>query len=408
MFSFLSGALVLPQMDCWITSTNERSHRLIRDNLHQSPMYAGVITGVGARYCPSIEDKIVRFPERESHQVFLEPQGLGSHLIYPNGIPTSLPLAVQISLVRSLPGCEHALIVRPGYAIEYDMSDPLDLTPDLQSKHLAGVFLAGQINGSSGYEEAAAQGLLAGINAVRFSMGLGHFVLDRSQAYIGVLIDDLVTRGTAEPYRMFTSRAEYRLTLREDNADLRLTSLGREIGLADDRRWAVFTAKRRAIEAAREMLAAVRINPTAAVNERLAKIGGAPLRRSQNALELLRRPEFGLSALAKLEPSLAWLADLPPEAADQVMIQARYAGYEEREREQVARFRARESVAIPPGMDFRGLPGLSREVQEKLMRVRPASLGQAGRLSGVTPAAVNVLSLHLMRLARQPDDPDGA
>jgi tRNA uridine 5-carboxymethylaminomethyl modification enzyme len=401
MFSFLSRVPALPQVGCWVTRTSERSHQLIRDNLHQAPMYAGIITGVGARYCPSIEDKVVRFPERASHQVFLEPQGLASHLIYPNGIPTSLPLEVQIPLVRSLPGCERALIVRPGYAIEYDMSDPLDLTPDLQSKHLAGVFLAGQINGTSGYEEAGAQGLMAGINAARSSLGLGPFVLDRSRAYIGVLIDDLVTRGTAEPYRMFTSRAEYRLTLREDNADLRLTELGRELGLVDEARWAVFTAKREAIAAARELLGAVRINPTPSMNERLGELGSAPLRRPQSAEELLRRPELSLAQVAGLDPALAALTELAPDAAEQVVIQARYAGYEEREREQVARFRAREGVAIPPEMDFRGLPGLSREVQEKLARVRPASLGQAGRISGVTPAAVNVLSLHLMRLSRQ-------
>ena len=401
MFSFMNKTPEQTQAGCWVTRTNEHSHQLIRDNLHQAPMYAGVITGVGARYCPSIEDKVVRFPERTSHQVFLEPQGLHSNLIYPNGIPTSLPLEVQIPLVRSLPGCERAHIVRPGYAIEYDMSDPLDLAPDLQSKHLAGVFLAGQINGTSGYEEAAAQGLMAGINAARASLGLEPFLLDRSHAYIGVLIDDLVTRGTAEPYRMFTSRAEYRLTLREDNADLRLTPLGREIGLVDDERWTVFTAKRAAIEEAWALLAAVRINPTQAVNDHLAALTSAPLRRPLSAGELLRRPELGLARLAELDPGLEALLELSPEAAEQVVTRARYLGYEDREREQVARFRAREGVAIPPEMDFRGLPGLSREVQEKLARVRPASLGQAGRISGVTPAAVNVLSLHLMRLARQ-------
>ncbi len=400
MFSFLSQAPLLPQVGCWVTRTNERTHQLVRDNLDRAPMYAGVITGTGARYCPSLEDKVVRFPERQSHQVFLEPQGLNNPLIYPNGIPTSLPWDVQVPLVRSLPGCERAHIVRPGYAIEYDMSDPLDLYPDLQSKRLAGLFMAGQINGTSGYEEAAAQGLMAGINAARFSQGQEPLALDRAQAYIGVLIDDLVTRGTNEPYRMFTSRAEYRLSLREDNADLRLTPLGRELGLVDDERWRVFTAKRQALEDARALLQGVRLFPTPAQNQRLAEMGSAPLKSPATAWDILRRPDLGLSDVLGLDPALEPLAALPAPVAEQLQIQARYAGYEERERQTVTRFREREGISIPPGLDFTGLPGLSREVQEKLSRVRPANLGQAGRISGITPAALAALSLHLARLER--------
>ncbi|MBI4798156.1 MAG: tRNA uridine-5-carboxymethylaminomethyl(34) synthesis enzyme MnmG, partial [Desulfarculus sp.] len=305
LFSFLSqGPPPLRQVGCWVTRTTEATHRVIRENLGHSPLYAGVITGVGARYCPSIEDKVVRFAQRESHQIFLEPQGLSSNLIYPNGVSTSLPLPVQVAMVRGLPGCARAHIARPGYAIEYDMSDPRDLAPDLQSKHLAGLFLAGQINGTSGYEEAAAQGLLAGINAARQAVGQGPFILDRSKAYLGVLVDDLVTRGTREPYRMFTSRAEYLLSLREDNADLRLTPLGRELGLVDDRRWAVFTAKRQAIEEAWGRLEAVQVRPTAASNERLAAMGSAPLKRPLAAAEVLRRPELSLSQVAALDPAL--------------------------------------------------------------------------------------------------------
>lgn len=402
LFSFLSDAPSLPQVGCWITRTTARSHAVIRANLDQAPMYAGVITGVGARYCPSIEDKVVRFPERESHQVFLEPQGLNNQLIYPNGIPTSLPLAAQVELVRSLPGCQRAHLVRPGYAIEYDMSDPQDLTPDLQSKRLAGLYLAGQVNGTSGYEEAAAQGLMAGINAALASQGREPLILDRGRAYIGVLIDDLVTKGTAEPYRMFTSRAEFRLTLREDNADLRLTPIGRELGLVDDQRWRVFCAKRAAMDRAWERLEGVRLNPTPGLNQRLVELGLAPLRGPQRASELLRRPGLDLKALVGLDPALEGLDRLPAAVVEQLEIRARYAGYEQREREQVARFRTLEATRIPPEFSFSGLPGLSREVQEKLNRVRPTSLGQAGRISGVTPAALMVLSLHLARQGRPP------
>jgi len=400
-FSFMSeGPPPLGQICCWLTRTTEATHDIIRANLDQAPMYAGRITGTGARYCPSIEDKVVRFADKESHQIFLEPQGLDNGLIYPNGIPTSLPLSVQERMVKSLPGCENAFIARPGYAIEYDMSDPQDLLPDLMSRKLEGLFLAGQINGTSGYEEAACQGLLAAIGAVRWARGEAPFILDRSQAYIGVLIDDLVTKGTAEPYRMFTSRAEYRLSLREDNADLRLTPLGRELGLVDDRRWESFSAKRRAIDEAWRLLNETSLNPTVAMNQRLAEIGSAPLKRPLTAAEVLRRPGLKLEQVAGLHDSLAPLGELPRQAAEQLEIRAHYAGYEEREHEQVARFRHREQVRIPADMDYQAMAGLSREVKEKLSRLRPVNLGQAGRISGVTPAALAVLSLHLHRLAR--------
>ncbi len=400
MFSFLSRGPVLEQRCCWITHTTPETHRIIRANLDRAPMYAGVITATGARYCPSIEDKVVRFPQKDSHQVFLEPQGLDSGLVYPNGIPTSLPLEVQVEMVHTLPGCEQAHIVRPGYAIEYDMSDPLDLTPYLMSKLVPGLFMAGQINGTSGYEEAACQGLMAGVGAVFWLRGEEPPVLDRARAYIGVLIDDLVTRGTREPYRMFTSRAEYRLSLREDNADLRLTPLGRRWGLVDDRRWQVFQAKRAAIERAWRLLGEVRIRPQAGVNDRLRELGTAPLRQALSARELLRRPGLGLKDLIPLHPALGELEDLAPEAAEQVEIRAHYQGYEERERRQVERFRRQESVIIPPELDYDQIPGLSREVREKLARVRPRNLGQAGRISGVTPAALAILSLYLHRRAK--------
>ncbi|MCF8041882.1 MAG: tRNA uridine-5-carboxymethylaminomethyl(34) synthesis enzyme MnmG [Desulfarculaceae bacterium] len=404
MFSFLNTAPVLPQRVCWLSHTTEATHELIRANLDQAPMYAGVITGVGARYCPSLEDKVVRFPDKDSHQVFLEPQGLDSPLIYPNGIPTSLPAEVQHLMVRTLPGCGRAVIVRPGYAIEYDYSDPRDLTPWLESKHLAGLYMAGQINGTSGYEEAGAQGLWAGINAARGAQAREPVILNRSQAYLGVLIDDLVTKGTLEPYRMFTSRAEFRLTLREDNADLRLTPLGRELGLVDDHRWAAFTAKRAQVERALELLEAVRLNPTAEVNGRLAELGSAPLRRPHAAHEILRRPGMDLAQVATLHPALAELAALEPAATEQVQIKAAYAGYEKREREQVERFRAKESLALPPDLDYQLIEGLSHEVKEKLSRVRPASLGQAARISGITPAALAVLQLTLHRRAMAAPD----
>jgi tRNA uridine 5-carboxymethylaminomethyl modification enzyme len=402
MFSFMSqGAPRLPQRCCWITRSNPETHRIIRDNLHLAPLYAGAITGTGARYCPSMEDKVVRFPDRDSHQIFLEPQGLENGLVYPNGISTSLPLEVQIPMIRSLPGCEKALIVRPAYAIEYQMSDPMDLWPHLESRKMPGLYMAGQINGTSGYEEAAAQGLMAGINAARSVRGEGPFVLDRSQAYIGVLIDDLITKGTKEPYRMFTSRAEYRLTLREDNADLRLTPLGRELGLVDDERWESFCEKRAALDKAWQRLDEVQLVPNPLTNDRLARFGSAPLKHPVSAAKLLRRPELGLDQVLTLHDSLAGLDKLPWQVGEQLEIRARYEGYEEREREAVAQFKEKESIALPPDLDYTDMPGLSREVQEKLNRIKPLNLGQAGRISGVTPAALGVLSLYVYKMARR-------
>ena len=303
--------------------------------------------------------------------------------------------------MRTLPGCERAFIVRPGYAIEYDMADPMDLWPRLESRIVPGLYLAGQINGTSGYEEAAAQGLMAGINAARACAGREPFILDRSQAYIGVLIDDLVTKGTMEPYRMFTSRAEYRLSLREDNADLRLTPMGRDLGLVDDERWQRFSRKRDAVEKGWQRLEDVRINPSVEVNELLAGMNSAPLKRPLSASEVLRRPELDLKQVTSLHEELGGLGDLEPEVVEQLEIRARYVGYTEREREQVAKFKEREAITLPPDLDYTDMPGLSREVQEKLNRIKPLNLGQAGRISGVTPAALNVLSLHLYKLERQ-------
>ena len=399
MFSFLNNGPVLPQVSCRVSRTGAATHAIIRENLSLAPMYAGVITGVGARYCPSIEDKVVRFPDKEGHQIFLEPQGLENPLVYPNGISTGLPLEVQIPMIRTLEGCSRAEIVHPGYAIEYDYSDPLDLTPALMSKKMPGLFMAGQINGTSGYEEAAAQGLMAGVNAVRWVRGDAPFILDRSTAYIGVLIDDLVTKGTGEPYRMFTSRAEYRLTLREDNADLRLSPLGREIGLVDDGRWQVFSSKKAALDRAWQHLENVRLNPNGEVNQRITGLGQSPLAKPQSAAELLRRPGLGLAQLIRLDERLEALGELDQAVAEQMEIRARYQGYEERERKQVERFREQEAMALPPDFRYRGIPGLSVEVQEKLERIKPLNLGQAGRISGVTPAALAVLSLKLHQLA---------
>jgi tRNA uridine 5-carboxymethylaminomethyl modification enzyme len=396
VFSFLGDAAEHPrQVACHITHTNERTHEIIRAGLDRSPMYTGVIEGVGPRYCPSVEDKVVGFAHKSSHQVFVEPEGLDTCEVYPNGISTSLPFDVQWELVRSIRGFERAVLVRPGYAIEYDYFDPRDLHPSLETKAIAGLYFAGQINGTTGYEEAAAQGLIAGVNAARRVREREPWWPRRDQAYIGVLIDDLTTRGTSEPYRMFTSRAEYRLLLREDNADLRLTPIGRELGLVDDARWARFEAKRAAIEAESARLARARVRPAAVPPALAAEVLGAPLVREGSAAELLARPGVGYQALMRLPGAGPGLSDA--QAAEQVEIQAKYAGYIERARGEIEAQRRHEETRLPEKFDYAEVRGLSAEVRQKLAAHRPATLGQAARLPGVTPAAVSLLLIHLKR-----------
>ena len=397
VFSFLGDAAEHPrQVACHITRTNERTHDIIRAGLDRSPMYSGVIEGVGPRYCPSIEDKIVRFAERDSHQIFVEPEGLESNEVYPNGISTSLPFDVQLELVRSIRGFEQAHITRPGYAIEYDFFDPRDLRYSLETKVIEGLFFAGQINGTTGYEEAAAQGLLAGLNAARKARGLEPWWPRRDQAYLGVLIDDLISRGTSEPYRMFTSRAEHRLLLREDNADLRLTPIGRELGLVDDARWRAFEAKREAIEREQQRLKALLVRPGSAEARAVERAFDTPVSREVRVDELLRRPGVDYASLMAIEGLGPAVAD--PRVAEQVEVQARYAGYIERQQEEIARQRRHEERPLPEDMDYDGVRGLSAEVREKLKRHRPATLGQAARIPGVTPAAISLLLVHLKKV----------
>ncbi|MGB7484076.1 MAG: tRNA uridine-5-carboxymethylaminomethyl(34) synthesis enzyme MnmG [Castellaniella sp.] len=407
VFSFLGRADMHPeQVPCWITHTNERSHEIVRSGLDRSPMYSdqGVIEGVGPRYCPSIEDKIHRFADKTSHQVFLEPEGASSREIYPNGISTSLPFDIQFALVRSLPGLENARIMRPGYAIEYDYFDPRHLHAWLETRSIRGLFFAGQINGTTGYEEAAAQGLLAGANAALHAMGREPWTLDRSQAYLGVLVDDLVTKGVTEPYRMFTSRAEYRLSLREDNADLRLTEIGRALGLVDDARWDAFSRKRDAVAAEIQRLGETRVNPAvldAHARERLALQRPD---RHPSLLDLLRRPDVEYDALMALQDTQGVLLAGPglddPVQAEQVGIQVKYAGYVDRQRDEIERQKAQADQEIPDDFDYAGVAGLSNEVRQRLEASRPLTIGQAARISGITPAAVSLLLVHLKRHAR--------
>jgi tRNA uridine 5-carboxymethylaminomethyl modification enzyme len=396
VFSYLgSAADHPPQVSCHITHTNERTHEIIRSGLSRSPLYTGVIAGIGPRYCPSIEDKVVRFAEKASHQIFVEPEGLHTHEVYPNGISTSLPFDIQQALVRSITGFEQAHITRPGYAIEYDFFDPRDLQSSLETRAIQGLFFAGQVNGTTGYEEAAAQGLLAGLNAARRVQGQEPWLPRRDEAYLGVLVDDLITRGTNEPYRMFTSRAEYRLLLREDNADLRLTETGRRLGLVGDLQWRHFEEKREAIERERQRLRDTWVRPERVDPALAERVLGEPLRRETRAAELLARPNVsyaGVVALAGAAP-----APLPAEVTEQLEIQARYQGYIERQRDEIERQRAQDTRALPADFDFDQVRGLSTEVREKLNRVRPGTLGQAARIPGVTPAAVSLLLIHLKR-----------
>ena len=396
-FSFDSPGIGLPQLPCFVTWTTERTHEIIRSGFDRSPMFTGVIKGTGARYCPSIEDKIARFPDKDRHQIFVEPEGLTSFEVYPNGIPTSLPLDVQKALVASIPGLEKAQIIRPGYAIEYDFVPPTQLRPTLETKAVRGLYLAGQINGTSGYEEAAGQGLWAAINAVRALRGEPEFILTRSQAYIAVLVDDLVTKGTQEPYRMFTSRAEHRLLLREDNADGRLTPLGREIGLVDDSRWKRFTAKQAALQEIMAGLESIRVRPDAATKDAVEAMGGTIPQKAVSLKELLRQPELSIGSLAPLWPELA---NFDAEALEEAEIQAKYEGYLQRQQDLVDRFEKMERTALPEDMVYTGIPGLSREVVEKLTRIQPRTLGQAGRISGITPAALSCLEIQLKKMGK--------
>jgi tRNA uridine 5-carboxymethylaminomethyl modification enzyme len=402
VFSFVGRDSEHPkQINCFITNTNERTHEIIRAATDRSPMFTGVIEGVGPRYCPSVEDKVVRFADKVSHQIFVEPEGLTTNEVYPNGISTSLPFDVQYEFVRSIRGFENAHLTRPGYAIEYDFFDPRDLKPSLETKTLEGLFFAGQINGTTGYEEAAAQGLLAGINATLKCKGREAWLPKRSEAYIGVLVDDLVTRGTREPYRMFTSRAEHRLLLREDNADLRLTPVGRELGLVDDERWRLFEDKRHLSDVELQRLNSTRIQPGAVPVEWADRVlKGTPLTRDFSAFELLLRPEVNYDDLLEIAglPDWSGVDDrLPAQVRLQIEVRAKYAGYIERQQDEIERQQRNEETRLPDDLDYVQVAGLSHEVRQKLTETRPATVGQAGRIPGVTPAAISLLLVHLKK-----------
>lgn len=399
VFSFLGNAAQHPeQVNCYITYTNPATHDIIRGGLDRSPMYSGVIEGVGPRYCPSIEDKIMRFADKDSHQIFVEPEGLKTHEVYPNGISTSLPYDVQFSFIRSIKGFENAQIVRPGYAIEYDFFDPRGLKPTLETKYIDGLYFAGQINGTTGYEEAAGQGLLAGLNAARQSRDQEGWYPTRDQAYIGVLVDDLITMGTKEPYRMFTSRAEYRLLLREDNADLRLTEVARELGLVSDARWAAFSRKRESIEAEQQRLKSTWLRPGSVPDELAQQVVGNVLKKEANLMELLRRPEVSYATLMTLPGAGEPVSD--PLVAEQLEIQAKYHGYIERQQAEIEKHRGNESTPLSKELDYTDVKGLSNEVAQKLNEHKPATIGQASRISGVTPAAISLLLVYLKKHGR--------
>ena len=407
VFSFLGRSSDHPQqVNCFITNTNGHTHDIIRAATDRSPMFTGVIEGIGPRYCPSVEDKVVRFADKASHQIFVEPEGLTTHEVYPNGISTSLPFDVQREFVHTIRGFEKAHLTRPGYAIEYDFFDPRDLKVSLETRCIEGLYFAGQINGTTGYEEAAAQGLIAGINAALQLRGREPWAPKRSEAYLGVLIDDLVTRGTREPYRMFTSRAEHRLLLREDNADVRLTPIGRELGLVEDERWQFFLAKQRLCSEELARLEALRLHPADVPPEWAARVLRGPLNREATAFDLLRRPEVSYDALLELTGPPAWLSESPASGSDErltgqvrthIEVQARYAGYIERAHQEIERARRNEETALPADIDYGRLAGLSHEVRQRLSEVRPATLGQAARVPGVTAAAISILLVHLKK-----------